>query len=277
MRTIKLTAFALFVIFSYGCSSRKKEIKHYDFEDLAQLSDWSIEGNGRAYISCGKLILEPEFYPEMKTLMDEGSISPKNDQSEYSSYLINAMKEKYKNELDWFYYHEKGKEPVFRGGHFNFWNRKFPTQGDFSIEFEFRSLSKAPLQMVMFCASGSNGEDIFDPAMPERYGLAHEIMYGPMAQYRISYFHPFRKTANMRRAPGREMVAQGRDLVSENPNDTYVCRVERKGSLVRYLVDGKEVLSFNDEDPIPGGYWGFRLMVCAKGEYDNIRISRLDD
>ena len=76
----------------------------------------------------------------------------------------------------------------------------------------------------------------------------------------------------MRRAPGRQMVAKGPDVVSKKLDRTYLCRIEQIGNTINYLVDGEIVLSFQDEKPLKGGYWGFRIMACAKGEYDNIKV-----
>ena len=102
---------------------------------------------------------------------------------------------------------EDGKK-TFRGGHFNFWNTEYETPENFAIEFDFRSLSPAPLHMLMFCASGLNGESVLDPSLPKRYGKAVEIMY-ELAMYRVSYFFNDRGTANLRRAPGRIMAVKG--------------------------------------------------------------------
>jgi hypothetical protein len=273
MRISKLVVCALFLSFlSLVSRGQGKVIFHYRFNENDNLSDWTMEGEGKAYIEYGKLILEPIHYSMLKSLMDEGTLSTNNVQEEYRPWLVEAMTKKYGDDMERYYIKGENGEPVFRGGHFNFWNKKYPAPDDFALEFEFKSLSPAPLHMIMFCALGKNGESIFAPSMPPRYGLAQEIMYGAMFQYRISYFHPSRKTANMRRAPGREMVAKGKDAVSGTPGKTYLCRVERVGKKVKYIVDGETILTFHDETPLKGGYWGFRLMACARGEYDNIKV-----
>jgi hypothetical protein len=127
--------------------------------------------------------------------------------------------------------------------------------------------------MIIFCGNSLKNKDIFINST--RVGLAHEIMYGDMSQYRISYFHPQRETANMRRAPGRNMVAQGKDLASLKLGQVNKCRIERRGDKVKYFVNGELSFEYVDKQPLKGGYWGFRLMVCAKGEYDNIRVIKL--
>ena len=128
--------------------------------------------------------------------------------------------------------------------------------------------------MIMFCAQGSKGESIFDPSLRKRYGIAEELMFGDISQYRISFFAPHRKTANMRRAPGRHMVAKGVDIASLDPSKTSRHKVQRINDTVTYQVDGKEVLSYVDKKPLQGGYWGFRVMACGKGAYSNISIDK---
>ncbi|MCS2585636.1 YesU family protein [Bacteroides sp. BFG-551] len=158
------------------------------------------------------------------------------------------------------------------GGHFNVWNRRIRTSDNFAIEFDFTPLSPAPLHMLMFCGSGLEGESVFDASLPARYGVEDETMYD-MAMYRVSFFHKSRRKANLRRAPGKIMVAQGADVVvSEDWTTTSRCRVERIDGTVRFLINGKERFSFKDEQPLKGDNWGFRLMACAKGAYDNIKV-----
>ncbi|MCH2205520.1 MAG: YesU family protein [Lentisphaerales bacterium] len=245
-------------------------VQEYTFDDNQLDQDWHIEGPGKANVKGSKLILEPEFYEDMKALMNDGTISEANLQEEYASHLTKAFQTK-GYDLDKYSITREGQS-IFRGGHFNIWNKhKHP--GDFAIEFDFKSLSPASLQMIMFCGNSLKYKDIF--TNNSRVGLAQEIMYGDMTQYRISYFHPQRKTANMRRAPGRQMVAQGKDIASLAPGKVNKCRIERRGDKVKYFVNGKLSFEYTDKKPLKGGYWGFRLMVCAKGEYDNIKIIKL--
>ena len=244
-----------------------------DLSTSHALSDWQMEGPARAEIHDGKLILTPLFYPQLKKLMDEGRVSTKNLQEEYRPYLKDIF---IKNGLDIKNYTTTHKEPKeFKGGHFNFWYKE-PIKGDFSISFDFKSLSPSSLHMIMFCAQGLNGESVFDPSLRKRYGIAEEIMFGDLSQYRISFFAPYRKTANMRRAPGRQMVAKGVDIASIEPQKTSRHKVQRIKDTVSYFVNGKKVLDYVDEQPLQGGYWGFRVMACAQGEYSNIELQKLD-
>ncbi len=270
------TSIFLILLFAY-CSAYSQSAKEtvsamYTFDREEEISDWLIEGEGKAYIENGKLILEPLFFPLMETLMKAGAISDNNRMKEYEPYLYTAMKAKYGNDVRNYFLLGKGKEPVFMGGHFNVWNWRVRTSENFAIEFDFTPLSPAPLHMLMFCASGLEGESVFDTSLPTRYGVEDETMYD-MAMYRVSFFHKSRKKANLRRAPGKVMVAGGADVVSsEDWNQTYRCRIERINGTVRFLINGKESFSYKDEKPLTGNQWGFRLMTCAKGAYDNVKV-----
>ena len=123
------------------------------FDNEEAIADWLVEGEGKAYIENGKLILEPLFFPLMETLMKAGAISDDNRMKEYEPYLYAAMKAKYGKDVRNYFLLGKGK-PVFMGGHFNVWNRRIRTSDNFAIEFDFTPLSPAPLHMLMFCGSG---------------------------------------------------------------------------------------------------------------------------
>ena len=272
---IRLTSIWLFLLFTYGNAyaqnSQETLSATYTFDTEEELADWVIEGEGKASIENGKLILEPLYFPLMETLMKAKVISEDNITKAYEPYLYAAMKAKYGKDVSKYLMQEKGK-PTFTGGHFNIWNRRIKTAENFAIEFDFTPLSPSPLHMFLFCASGLKGESIFDTSLPVRYGLGEELMYD-MKTYRISYFHKSRKKANLRRAPGKVLAVQGADVVtSEDWGKTSHCRVERINGTIRFLIDGKESFSYKDETPLEGNNWGFRLMACAKGAYDNIRI-----
>lgn len=256
---------------SYSQPTKETSSILYTFDTEEELTDWQVEGDGKAYIENGKLILEPLFFPLMEKLMNAKVISEDNRMEEYEPYLYAAMKAKYGDDIKNYFFQGEGK-PTFTGGHFNFWNRKIKTSENFAIEFDFTPLSPAPLHMLLFCASGLQGESLFDPSLPKRYGTGEELMYN-MTTYRVSFFHQSRKKANLRRAPGKVMVAQGADVVvSDNWAQTSHCRIERINGTVRFLINGKESFSYKDEKPLQGKNWGFRLMACAKGAYDNIQV-----
>ncbi|MEN9906910.1 MAG: hypothetical protein RLZZ540_51 [Bacteroidota bacterium] len=278
-KTFLALFFLFFILSNYAQTDKKKVLVcSYQFTNTDELKDWKIEGEGKSFIQNGKLILEPIHFQMLKKLMDQGKISKKNNVDEYQPYIIEAMKKKYGKDISRYYVSNNTdkssteKDTVFLGGSFNIWNKKFQTQSSFSIEFDFKALYPTPLHMILFSALGTNGKGIFDTGFPERNGLSSELMTGQLNNYRISYLEPQRKTANLRKAPGRKLLYEGEDIVSKNPNKTYHCEITKINDEISYIVDGKTIFTYKDSQPLAGGYWGFRLMPCALGEYDNIKV-----
>ena len=61
--------------------------------------------------------------------------------------------------------------PRDKDGHFNFWlKRDFPANVRFEWEFRFPEEGPQGLAIIFWNAKGCNGEDIFDPSLPERLG-----------------------------------------------------------------------------------------------------------
>ena len=71
-----------------------------------------MEGEGKAYIENGKLILEPLYFPLMDSLMKAKVISEDNIMSEYNPYLYAAMKAKYGKDIGRYFL--QGKEDIHR-------------------------------------------------------------------------------------------------------------------------------------------------------------------
>lgn len=272
-------SFLFFSLLGYTQTDKNKVLVcSYEFNKNRELKDWKIEGEGKSFIRNGKLILEPSYFQLLKKLMDEGKISKKNNSDEYQPYIIKAMTKKYGKNISSYYAKvstetdANKKETQFLGGSFNFWNKKFQTENNFSIEFDFKALYPTPLHMVLFSALGTNGKGIFDKTFQVRNGLSSELMTGQLNNYRISYLEPQRKTANLRKAPGRKLLFEGEDIVSKDMDKTYHCEIRKIKDEISYIVDGKTIFTYKDDKPLTGGYWGFRLMPCALGEYDNIKV-----
>ena len=48
---------------AYSQSSKETISAFYTFDNEEEIADWLVEGEGKAYIENGKLILEPLFFP----------------------------------------------------------------------------------------------------------------------------------------------------------------------------------------------------------------------
>lgn len=248
----------------------KELIYQCDFEDANDLADWVMEGPGVAKIEDGKLLIYSEFQPQLyelykqKKIMQAGKI-------DYYDELEPLLKAKYPDTADEYYLDGKG----LKGGHINYWN-KYKHGDNFQLEYEFKSLCPMPLHMVHFSTMGTNGKDIFDKSLKKRNGIAAQYMYGDINTYRISYFSSDRKTANMRKAPGRKLVASGPDIVSLKPDETHKLKVIKWAGTIRFIADDQLVFEYTDSQPFGGGFWGIRIMATAKGQYDNFRVCKLN-
>ena len=108
---IRLTSIWLFLLFTYGNAyaqnSQETLSATYTFDTEDELADWVIEGEGKASIENGKLILEPLYFPLMETLMKAKVISEDNITKEYEPYLYAAMKAKYGKDVSKYLMQEK--------------------------------------------------------------------------------------------------------------------------------------------------------------------------
>ena len=92
-------------------------------------------------------------------------------------------------------------------------------EGSFRATWKFRPLEEPGLAMFWFCATGRNGEDLFDPALAKREGNYRQYHSGDINAYHLSYFrrkHPTERafhTANMRKSHGFHLVCQGADPI----------------------------------------------------------------
>ena len=83
----------------------------YTFDTEEELADWLVEGEGKASIENGKLILEPLYFPLMDSLMKAGVISEDNIMEEYNPYLYTAMKAKYGKDIARYFLRGKDGDP----------------------------------------------------------------------------------------------------------------------------------------------------------------------
>lgn len=241
----------------------------YQFEQPKEMADWHVEGLGSSYIAKGQLIIEPKYQGYMQQLLQQGKISNNNLRAEYEPYLQQAAKQDLGQAAT--DYIEDG---VFKGGHINVWNTQ-PLPQNYKISYDFTSLSASPLHMLMFSAAAMDSNSIAIPS-EQRIGLARELMHG-MQQYRISYFSGSRGSANLRKAPGRKLVAKGKDLAALKPNTKHRMTIIKQNGEISYWVDDEKVLTYQDETPLGGGNWGFRTMVMGKVAYDNISVYKLPE
>ena len=172
------------------------------------------------------------------------------------------------------------ESPQRNGRHTVLWNKsKFPA--DFLCEYDFMPRGPLGLCIVFFCAGGRQGEDLFDPKLPERTGVFSQYTAGAINAYHISYYRvgldqPTR-LLNTRKNHGFYMVKTGVDPIPPRPGGRYRITVAKLGHVIRFAVDGKVVVRLKDDGTHYGPAWGagrigLRQMHWTRARYDNFRV-----
>ncbi|MFQ6097727.1 MAG: DUF1961 family protein, partial [Armatimonadota bacterium] len=173
----------------------------------------------------------------------------------------------------------KPHPPPGENGHIVFWNKMdFPR--DFLAEWDFSPASDEGLCIVFFCARGRGGEDLFDPGLSSRDGTFRHYIMGDINAYHISYYRNIGVISgicNMRKEHGFYLVSIGRDLIPPHKGGTHHLCLVKQGRLIRFGIDGKLVIRFEDDGRTYGPVWGsgkigLRQMAPTKAYYDNFRV-----
>ena len=251
---------------------RTKLVYTCSFDDETALADWVMEGPGVAQIQDGKLLLHSKYYDIANDYLKKtGQIFSGIDENYYDE-VENAMSKDNGVNIDDYYNYG-----AFSGGHFVFWNR-FVTPENYIIECDFQSLSEHALHMIIFSATGNLGQDVFSSDLKKRYGVAAHYTQSDLHNYRISFFAPGRNTSNMRKSPGKRITIKGNDFTLINKMKPHHLKIIKYKDCIEWYIDGKLSFRYNDnlEDGyLKGGLTAIRLMVPAKGMYDNYRIYKI--
>ncbi|MGJ9383096.1 DUF1961 family protein [Salipaludibacillus sp. CF4.18] len=193
-----------------------------------------------------------------------------------AKYSINDKRLLLENELD----------PDIHGdnAHWVLWCPiNFPDR--IAIEWEFYPIQEPGLCMLFFAANGKEGEDIFDPSLPERSGIYPQYHSGALNALHLSYFRhkhaserAFR-TCNLRKSYGFHLVAQGADPLPpvEDAISPYSMKLVKYEGFVQFSINGLPVLEWEDQGEaygpmLEGGKIGFRQMAPMKAAYANLKV-----
>jgi hypothetical protein len=165
--------------------------------------------------------------------------------------------------------------------HMVVWNRMiFPE--DFLLEVEMSPCgSTKGLALVLLCATGKNGEDIFDLSLPARRGDYATYHSGALANYTDSYWS--RNTVEeslsnrLRKNPSFKQVASGPSLTTGPTDVTHRLRILKVGRHIEVEVNGEVVIRWDDpESPLGAGRIGLRSMAgVTQVAYDNFLVWRV--
>ena len=202
-------------------------------------AEWIAEGWGGAEIRGGKLRLAPAPF--------DADGQPKQVATDQRSHMV-------------------------------IWNQRvFPA--DFLLEFEMSpGGSTNGLTLMLFCATGKNGEDLFDLSLPPRRADYQSYHSGAIANYTDSYWSRNNQTESisnrLRKNPGFKEVASGPSLTTDSADSTHHLRVLKVGAHIEVEVNGHLVLRWDDpEQPLGAGRVGLRSMEGVTTiAYDNFKV-----
>jgi len=272
--------FVLILVLSIGVNAHGKHkyktklVYSCDFNKNSDLKDWTMEGPGIAKISDGQLLIHSKYFDDVEAYFKKNGGNFSGNGGEFYKAVEPAMRKEIGDDVCDYYV-----DGVFRGGHLVYWN-KFKTPDNYIIECDFQSLSESALHMLMFSCTGNKGQDVLDPDLKKRFGVATQYTKSDLYNYRISFFAPGRGTSNMRKCPGRRLTVKGDDFTLKNKMGKHHLKIVKYKDTIEWYINGE--LSFRYVDDMKDGYLkggqtAIRLMVPAKGLYDNYKIFEILD
>ncbi|ESQ78581.1 DUF1961 family protein [Asticcacaulis sp. YBE204] len=172
-----------------------------------------------------------------------------------------------------------------QASNFVFWCPEvFPD--DIEISWDFRVLKEPGLCILFFAAAGVNGEHILDPKLKPRAGIYDQYTKSDVQALQISYFRRRWEEerafhlANLRYAPGFELLAQGADPLPdvEDAKPPYRVKIRKSGATVAFTINDLPVVNWTGGPerkwPTKGSI-GFRQMAPLVGEYENLEVRKL--
>ena len=157
---------------------------------------------------------------------------------------------------------------------------------NFVAEWDFQLLSEDGLCIVFMAAKGRGGEDLFDPSLQAREGIFGRYVKGDIDNYHISYYadtplNP-RRTTNLRKNHGLNLVASGPVGVPPNSDQIHRITLVRTGSRIQLAVDGEKIIDYTDDGvshgPVLGeGKIGLRQMQWTRGRYRDFKVYGIKD
>ncbi|MGA2052569.1 MAG: DUF1961 family protein [Opitutales bacterium] len=170
--------------------------------------------------------------------------------------------------------------PAAQRSHMVVWNQHiFPA--DFLAEFDMSPDGSAGgLAILLFCATGKNGEDLFDLSLPPRRADYPAYHSGAIANYTDAYWSrntnpPGEPLTNrLRKNPGFLEVASGPSHTTGPTDVTYHVRVLKAGAHIAVEINGQVVFQWDDPGhPLGAGRLGFRSMSgVTTVSYSNLKV-----
>lgn len=156
----------------------------------------------------------------------------------------------------------------------------------FQATWEMQNLHpEAGLCITFFCATGPQGEDVMDPALPARDGTFRHYNRGALSCYHISYYantpnSPARPVSRLRKNPGANIVQEGPPGIPADSTAVHRLRLTKAGAHILLEVDDRTIIDWRDRGEVLGGAYGggrlaFRQMQWSKFRYRGFRAWQL--
>ena len=177
----------------------------------------------------------------------------------------------------WMHMYSPGKE----WDHVLWCPENFPS--DFIAEWEVQNIEPAEgLLIVFFSATGLNGEDIFDPALPKRDGTFRFYTKDKLNCYHVSYYtnnpkNPERTLAHLRKNNGFALVQTGSEGIPKGSTAVHRIKLIKSEGHIWFFVDERKVLDWKDDGKtygpvLGGGKIGFRQMRWSHFRYRDFKV-----
>lgn len=177
-----------------------------------------------------------------------------------------------------------------KSAHHVFWGPEdFPD--NFVATWQVQNLAiESGLLIVFFAATGENGEDIFDPALPVRDGTFDQYTEGKIKSYHLSYYanvahEPGRSHVNLRKNNTFSLLQSGGEGIPTESVDIHNIRLIKQGAHIRLWVDDRKAIDYVDNQPIVDGVdtgaafgsgkIGLRQMQWSHFRYRNFEVRAL--
>jgi hypothetical protein len=184
--------------------------------------------------------------------------------------------------------HVKADNPKIPGGAVSTVWLRTPVTGDFRLETEAHVVSStiaANNINLFFCYSDPSGKPLEETRESRRN--AEYNLYHKLNGYIVTFLNDFegeggRHPDGSTKARYRIRRNPGFNLLSEKFADhcregvTYRIGIVKSGGDIRLSIDGADVLSARDPDPLPGGLIGLRTFRTHLW-WDNLRVTTLRD
>lgn len=156
----------------------------------------------------------------------------------------------------------------------------------FEATWEMQNMNpEAGLCIVFFAAAGIEGEDIFDPSLPERDGTFSQYTKDKINSYHISYYannpkNQEREASHLRKNNMFEIVELGPEGISKSSTEIHKIRLIKKDAHIVFYVDEAKIIDWTDDGkslgPVYGkGKLGFRQMQWTHFRYRNLKVNEL--